>query len=323
MAKSMLVTLPCVLFLLDFWPLRRFSGLVAPDFYAGGASAPPPYTTSWVRIVVEKIPLFALSVASAAITMYAQQKGGEVNPVGEMPLRIENALSACVTYLGKTFWPVNLIPFYPMPYEVNVPYAVEAGVLLAAVTLLALALARRRPYLLVGWLWFLGTLAPVIGVIQVIGGQGMADRYTYIPLIGLFIALVWGAADGLARAGVRPWVGAVVGAVLLAGCMMGTWQQVGYWRDSMTLWQHTLDVDPKNYLAYNNIGTELFDLKKYDEATTYFQRAVQYAPADYYLATTIWASPWSSRASRRKPWFNTPPLRVSFPATSTPSTNSE
>jgi tetratricopeptide (TPR) repeat protein len=132
-------------------------------------------------------------------------------------------------------------------------------------------------------LWFLGTLAPVIGVIQVIGGQGMADRYTYIPLIGLFIVLVWGAADGLARAGVRRWVGAVVGGVLLAGCAIGAWQQVGYWHDSLTLWRHALDVDPTNHLAFNNIGTELFTAKEYHEAAACFAKAVEYAPPDHYL----------------------------------------
>ncbi len=210
--------------------------------------------------------------------------GGEVNPVGEMPLRIENALVSYLAYISKTLWPVDLLPFYPMPLQVNVAYAIEAGLWLAVVTLIVLALGRRFPYLPVGWFWFLGTLAPVIGVVQVIGGQGMADRYTYIPLIGLFIALVWGAADGLARAGVRPWVLAVASAVLLAGCAVGTWQQVGYWRDTLTLWGHTLEVDPKNYLAYNNIGAELFPMGKADEATLYFAKAVEFAPADYFLA---------------------------------------
>ena len=127
---------------------------------------------------------------------------------------------AYVAYVGKMFWPVNLIPFYPHPYQTDqvYPAGLLAGLLLVAVTVLVLALVRRAPYLTVGWFWYLGTLVPVIGVVQVIGGQGMADRYTYIPLIGLFIALVWGVADGLSRSGVRAWVPAAVGAVVLAGC---------------------------------------------------------------------------------------------------------
>ncbi len=259
MAKSMLVTLPCVLLLLDYWPLRR---------------------ASWWRLIVEKVPLFALAAASAAITMVAQQRGGETNPPGLMPLRVGNALTAYVAYIGKMFWPANLIPFYPTPYRMDqvYPAGLLAGLLLAAVTVLVLALARRAPYLTVGWFWYLGTLVPVIGVVQVIGGQGMADRYTYIPLIGLLISLVWGVAEGLSRAGVRAWAPAAVGAVVLAGCAIGTWQQVGYWRDSATLWRHTLEVDPQNYLAYLNIGSDLYGEGKVEEAAWYFSKSVECHP---------------------------------------------
>ncbi len=184
MAKSMLVTLPCVLLLLDYWPLRR---------------------AFWWRLILEKVPLFLLAAASAAVTMYAQQLGGEANPPGQMPLRVGNALMAYVAYIGKMFLPINLIPFYPSPYRMDqvYPAGLLAGLLLIAITVLVLALARRAPYLTVGWFWYLGTLVPVIGVVQVIGGHGMADRYTYIPLIGLFIALIWGVTDGLSLAGVR------------------------------------------------------------------------------------------------------------------------
>jgi len=259
MAKSMLVTLPCALLLLDYWPLRR---------------------VSWRRLIVEKVPLFALSAASAAITMYAQQRGGEANPPGLMPLRVGNALMAYVAYIGKMFWPANLIPFYPSPYRMDqvYPAGLLAGLLLIGVTVLVLALVRRAPYLTVGWFWYLGTLVPVIGVVQVIGGQGMADRYTYVPLIGLFIALVWGVTEGLARAGVRPWAPAAAGAVVLAGCMIGTKQQVGYWRDSTTLWRHTLEVDPQNYLAYLNIGSDLCAEGKVEESVWYFRKSVECHP---------------------------------------------
>lgn len=259
MAKSMLVTLPCVLLLLDFWPLGR---------------------VSWWRLIAEKVPLFALSAASAAITMYAQRQGGEANPPGLMPLRVGNALMAYVAYIGKMFWPVNLIPFYPHPYQTAqvYPAGLLAGLLLAAVTVLVLALVRRAPYLTVGWFWYLGTLVPVLGLVQVIGGQGMADRYTYIPLIGLFIGLVWGVTDGLSRAGVRACVPAAVGVALLAGCAVGTKKQVGYWRDSPTLWRHTLEVDPQNYLAYLNIGSDLCAEGKIEESVWYFRKSVECHP---------------------------------------------
>ncbi len=206
-AKSMLVTLPCVLFLLDYWPLRRYPWLVRRDAAATDGEPAPgfrPAPVSWLRLIAEKIPLFVLSAASTAITIYAQQKGGESNPLSEMPLRIGNALVSYVSYIGKTVWPVGLVPYYPFPREIrggNISLfeTSMAEALLLAVTVVVLATARRRPYLAVGWFWFLGTLAPVIGVIQVMGDYAMADRFTYIPLIGLFIAGVWGAADGLAR----------------------------------------------------------------------------------------------------------------------------
>ena len=259
MAKSMLVTLPCVLLLLDFWPLRR---------------------SSWWLLIAEKVPLFLLAAASAAVTMYAQQLGGEANPPGQMPLRVGNALMAYVAYIGKMFWPANLIPFYPSPYRMDqvYPAGLLAGLLLIAITVLVLALARRAPYLTVGWFWYLGTLVPVIGVVQVIGGHGMADRYTYVPLIGLFIALVWGVMEGLSRAGVRACAPAAAGIVVLAACITGTWKQVGYWRDSTTLWRHTLEVDPENYLAYLNIGSDLYGEGKIEEAAWYFRKSVDCHP---------------------------------------------
>lgn len=286
-AKSMLVTLPCVLFLLDYWPLRRYPWLVRRDAAAADGEPAPgfrPAPVSWRRLIAEKIPLFLLSAASTAITIYAQQKGGESNPLNEMPVRIGNAVISYVAYIGKTVWPVGLVPYYPFPKEVrggNVSLfeATMAGLLLLGVTIVVLATARRRPYLAVGWFWFLGTLAPVIGVIQVMGDYAMADRFTYIPLIGLFIAVVWGAADGLARAGVRPWMSAVAAVVVLAGFAAGTWQQVGYWHDTLTLWRHTLDVNPRNHLACNNIGHFLYVRGQYPEAEGYFRKAIEYDPS--------------------------------------------
>ena len=281
MAKSMLVTLPCLLLLLDFWPLRRFPGL------ARRATAEAAPAVSWRRLIVEKIPLLLLSAASAAVTMYAQQEGHVEDPVTRM-VRVENAFTAYLTYLEKTFWPAGLIPFYPLRTDLLYPSWVEAAALLAGITLLVLLLARRRPYLAVGWFWFLGTLAPVIGVVPVIGGHALADRYTYVPLIGLFLALVWGAAEGLARAGVRPWAPTLVGAVLLAACLVGTREQVGYWHNNDSLWTHTLQVDPKNHLAYNNLANLRYCEGKYADADRLFRKAIecdpQYDPIHYGLS---------------------------------------
>ncbi|HVS39546.1 MAG TPA: tetratricopeptide repeat protein [Gemmataceae bacterium] len=336
MAKSMLVTLPCVLFLLDYWPLRRYPKMASRD----GEAAPGFRTApaSWLRLILEKIPLFLLAAASTGMTMYAQQQGGEANPLSEMPGRIENALISYVSYIGKTIWPAGLVCYYPFPKEIRGQHlslfeAVMAGLLLLAITIVAAAAARRKPYLIVGWLWFLGTLAPVIGLIQVLGDYSMADRFTYIPLIGLFIAGTWAAADWLPRAGVRPWLSAAAAVVVLAACAVGTWQQVGYWHDSLALWQHALDVNANNYLAYNNIGCVRIaegnaiwnrlsennrkgvpitddDYRavnaKYMEGERCFRKAVQcdpsYGLAHYDLAETL----------DKECWFNTPE-NVSWP----------
>ncbi len=258
-SKSMLVTLPGVLFLLDYWPLCRL------------------HQVSWRRLIAEKIPLLALSVGSAAITLVAQFKGGETNSLADMPPRLANAMIAYMTYINKALWPVGLIPFCPFPKQL-MPAGLVAGLLLAAVTILVLALARARPYLVVGWFWYLGTLVPVLGVVQVLGGHAMADRYTYVPLIGLFILLVWGAMGVLNRAHVPSWAPVAAGAVLLAGCAVGTWYQVGYWHDSITLWRHTLEVSPENYMAYNNLGYEAFQVNNVAEAEKDYRKAVEYGP---------------------------------------------
>ena len=284
-AKSMLVTLPCVLLLLDFWPLRRARGLRPCELEDGAGPVVRAPAVSWLLLVAEKVPLLALSAASSWITMHAQGLGGEGNPVGDIPTRLGNALMFYVLYIAKTVWPVGLVPLYPYPKAEEFSWytAVMAGLLLAAVTVLALALARRRPYLAVGWFWFLGTLAPVIGVLPVIGGQGIADRYTYIPLIGLFLVAVWGAAEAAGRAGLRRWAVAAAGLLLLAGLAAGTWQQVGCWHDSLALWRHTLQVNPENYMAYQNIGCVLCEQGDVKGAEEHFAKAVYYKP-DWYLA---------------------------------------
>jgi Tfp pilus assembly protein PilF len=267
MAKSMLVTLPFVLLLLDYWPLGR----LRPAFWP------------CLRLLLEKLPLLVLAAASCAVTVVAQQRGGETNPATELPLRLEHAVVSYVLYIDWTVWPQNLIPFHQFPTQLFPPWQVGGAVtVLAAISGACLVLARRAPYLIVGWLWYLGTLVPVIGLVQVLGGHGMADRYTYVPLTGLFLMAVWGVADLAAR-----WrlalLPATVGLVVLAACAVATWVQIGYWYDSTTLWTHALEVDPNNYLGNNNLGTVLLNQGKVDEAMRHYEACLRVVPG-YALA---------------------------------------
>jgi tetratricopeptide (TPR) repeat protein len=233
-AKPMVVTLPFALLLLDIWPLERL-GL------------------GWKRLAVEKLPLLALSAASSLVTLHYQRTS--LAPLGLDPwsLRLANAAVSYTAYLGKLLLPSNLAVFYPIPLAIPAWKVAGAVALLAILTALAVRTARKAPWLLVGWLWFLGTLVPVIGLVQV-GRQAMADRYTYIPSIGLFVAIVWGIA-GLV--GERRAVLATAAAVVIALLVAGTWMQAGTWRDSVTLYRHALAVTPDNYLAHLGLAKAL------------------------------------------------------------------
>ena len=241
MAKPMLVTLPFVLLLLDYWPLGRLR-LKGPA--AAAASPKPGPGVTIKRLVWEKSPLFVISALSIVVTFYAQKEAGAISTLQTLPIanRLANAMVAYGSYLGKMFWPAHLAVFYPHPgHNLPIWQALAAGLALAVLTLLALRQARRHPYLLVGWLWYLGTLLPVIGLVQV-GGQAMADRYTYVPFIGLFIVVVWGMADLAARWRAPKFLLPVGAGVVLSALMVCTWVQVSYWRDSITLYEHTLEV---------------------------------------------------------------------------------
>jgi tetratricopeptide (TPR) repeat protein len=243
MAKPMLVTLPCLLLLLDYWPLGRWRSI--------------PFS----RLLLEKLPLFGLAALSSAATLYAQNASGAVRSLEQvsLQLRAENAMLAYVHYLSKTFWPVDLAVYYPyLASGSTVWQAVASGLSLVGISVLAVLLGRRYPYLPVGWFWFVGTLVPVIGLVQV-GRQGMADRYTYLPLIGLFIGVTWGVAD-LAAQRSRPNVWLVpLTVVVLGACITLTRAQVGYWHDSVALWSHAIDVTGSNFVAENNLGRALFE----------------------------------------------------------------
>jgi tetratricopeptide (TPR) repeat protein len=242
LCKPMLVTLPFLLLVLDWWPLGRLT------------------RQDWRRCVTEKLPLLALTVASSVVTFYAQRAGGAVSGLEKFPLwvRVGNAAVSYVAYLGKTFWPVGLSPFYDHPGEdLPVLEAAGAAVLLLALTAGAVALRRRAPYLLTGWLWYVGTLVPVIGLVQV-GMQGMADRYTYLPQIGVLVALCWGAAD-LAGLWGRPAVAAAAASVAAVALAALTRVQVTIWDNPATLWKHALLASNSSLLSLLNFGGILED----------------------------------------------------------------
>jgi tetratricopeptide (TPR) repeat protein len=263
MSKPMLVTLPFVLLLLDYWPLHRFQSSTRSTI---------------TRSIAEKIPLVILSAGSSVVTFLAQHAamgGTEQLPISS---RINNALVSYVTYIWQMFWPAKLAVFYPHP-ENRLPHwqIVAALVALIAFTFLGLALRKKCPYLLVGWLWYVGMLVPVIGILQV-GWQGRADRYTYLPQIGLYILIAWSVTDLTAKWRSQRQFLALGSAIIIAGCAWRAWLQTSYWRNSETLWTHTLDVTRNNDVAENNLGIVLLQQGRVDEAIRRFERAIEIRP---------------------------------------------
>src|SRR5438093_4279677 len=272
MAKPMLVTWPFVMLLLDYWPLGRF------NFTSRREVA----TKLW-PLVREKLPLFALVAASAVVTSIAQSHGGAVRTFEEasLALRLSNALVSYAKYLLLAFWPNDLAVFYPFP-RAGIPgwQIIGAALLLIGITAFCFFQRKIRPYLIVGWLWFLGTLVPVIGLLQA-GGQTMADRYFYIPSIGLFIALVFGLADVAKSWRVAPSLSTGIAGVVLLVLATLTNAQIHRWRDSFTLFEHTLAVTPPNPLIEYDLGLAFAESNRYDEAAPHFEKALQIRPNDY------------------------------------------
>jgi tetratricopeptide (TPR) repeat protein len=259
LAKPMLVTLPMLLLLLDHWPLGRAS------------------RTPLRRLLLEKAPLFALSAASSAITLWAQSGGGAVKALDALPLgrRAANASLAYVGYLQKTLWPEGLAVLYPYPSAIPAWQVAGALTLLALVTFVALRERKRRPYLVVGWLWYLGMLVPVIGLVQV-GSQPMADRYTYLPMVGVLVAFAWGMHELLSARDAR-WL-PIAAALVIAACASVARRQVGHWRDSFALWEHALAVTRDNARAHANLGHALSKLGRLDEAIPHYEAALRQKP---------------------------------------------
>jgi len=263
MAKPMLVTVPIILLLLDYWPLKRLSGPSAR------------------RVLVEKIPLVILSIASAVGTLVAQNEGIGLVRLEVLPLswRITNALVACLVYIWQMIWPANLALAYHHPGKLPLWQVAGVAALLIAVTLGVFALRKRSPYLVVGWLWYLVMLVPVLGLIQV-GGQAHADRYTYLPQIGLSLAATWGVVNFA-----RFWRyhGAILGAaaaIIISALALRAADQVWYWHDSERLWRHTLAVTTENDVAHLGLGQLLLDQNRLDDAISELQIVVARHPND-------------------------------------------
>jgi Tfp pilus assembly protein PilF len=294
-AKPMVITLPFVLLLLDFWPLKRIEGWSAPSAPGlkerktrktrpGSASSDltfPVATAPFSRLVLEKLPLLMLCAGSAVITIIAQNSYGAVRSLERfsLGLRLENAVISYAMYVWKAFWPTQLAVFYPYSRQ---PAAWQLGLsvlFLIAVSTLAWKERSVRGYLLAGWLWFLGTLVPVIGIVQV-GDQAMADRYAYVPLIGIFVMVVWGGAEWAERLhfGVRPRT--ALAATILAILSFLAWRQVGYWRSYYDMWAHAAQVTKGNLAAEEGLSKAMLLEGRAEEALPGLEKAVRFNPRD-------------------------------------------
>ena len=275
MAKPMLVTLPFVLLLLDYWPLGRFN--LGPLSHESNRST--HLRTSAFHLVLEKIPFFALSAVACVLAYMAQARGGALKGASLFPIgvRTANAAISYVSYMEKMIWPHDLAVFYPHPGTWPMWQVAGAALLLLAVSALAVAAVRKAPYLAFGWFWYVGTLVPVIGLIQV-GDHAMADRYTYVPLIGLFIMIAWGARDAAKRLPRKRLVLSLSALAVLCALAMGSVRQLKHWKNSVTLFQHTLNVTKNNYVAHTNLGILSAGQGRLDRAMSHYADALRIKP---------------------------------------------
>jgi protein O-mannosyl-transferase len=278
LSKPMVVTLPFVLLLLDYWPLRRIAEFESQP-KSKKSENPQIKPVPLARLALEKAPFLLLAIFSAVVTFLAQRKGGAVSSLSTLSLgeRIANAFVSYLRYVGKLFWPANLSVLYPHPGKWPVAIVLVAVLFVIGITAFVVIGGLRRKYLLVGWFWFLGTLVPVIGLVQV-GVQSMADRYSYIPHIGLFVMLAWGAMEITAKWKERTTPLACAAAATLIACLVITLNQEQYWQDSRRLFQHAVQVTDNNYLAYNNLGYFLDNDAKIDEAMENYKKSIEINP---------------------------------------------
>jgi tetratricopeptide (TPR) repeat protein len=270
MSKSMLVTLPLVLLLLDYWPLKRWGKTPADDSKASRILK---------TLIMEKFPFIGLSIAVSIIALWTQKKGGSIASEDILPLlaRCLHALVSYAAYLGKIFFPCNLALFYPYYFSLPLWKLVVSVSILAGITSFTIYAIKKLPFLFVGWFWYLITLIPVIGLVQ-IGKQSMADRYTYLPSIGIAVMLAWGIPLLFTKEKTKKNILLPAGIVTLTILTVLTWQQCGYWKNSNTIWMHTLQATKDNYLAHNNLGIALFRQGRIKEALDQYNKALLIAP---------------------------------------------
>ena len=295
LAKPMLVTLPCVLFLLDYWPLGRIN-IGQQITTANDPNSGPTFKTVGIsRLFIEKIPFLALSIATIALAVISIQVNANNQLIDTsavpMKLRIGNAMVSYVAYLGKMVWPAQLAVFYPFPKIISLWQSFGAALFLIMVSALIVTNARKSPWLATGWLWYLGTLLPVIGLVQ--GGlwPALADRWAYVPFIGIFIILAWGVPAFIPECKLKKLGIGLTAATLLFCLSIATWIQAGFWKNSQTLFSHALAVTSGNYIAHNNLGNALFRQGRITEAAYQFGQSIKIQPdhakAHYNLANAL------------------------------------
>lgn len=288
MSKPMLVTLPFIMLLMDFWPLDRY-----------GLCRETTRSEQWrddfslfQLFFKEKIPFFVFSIVSAVITIFAQYQGGAIKSIDFVPMwmRIANACTVYIKYISKMFWPSKLAVLYPLPNSIPLWQVICSLLVLVIITAGVIRAGRRHPYLAVGWFWFIITLAPVIGLIQV-GSQSMADRYTYIPLTGLFIAITWGFTFLARNISCRKTIFTLLFTSIITILSILTWRQISYWKDSVTLYQHSLRVAPGSAVIHNNLGLAHAENGQIDMAISEYKKALDiyknYTDAHYNLGLAL------------------------------------
>ena len=285
MSKPMLVTLPFVLLLLDYWPLRRLK------LEQGGSDNEIPVKSQYhvksefLKLMLEKVPLFALATGACIVTFIAQQEGASINANNlSLPTRLTNAVVSYLEYLKKMIWPNDLAVFYPHPESTLAAWKwVVCFVMLVTITAISIKFIKKAPYFAVGWFWYLGTLIPVIGIVQV-GVQAMADRYTYIPLIGIFIIVAWGVPELISKWHHKEKVLSVSVGIITLTLLITTWGQVSQWKNSITIFKHALKVANENsynsYLINYHLGGAFWNKRKTGEAISHFKMAIKINP-DY------------------------------------------